>query len=316
LKVSREVKTAILVLSGIALFIYLFSFLQGEDLFSNSKVYYTEFNYNALSSSSPVTIKGNKIGKIEDIIYDFESGKTRVEFSVNPKLKFSKNSIIRLYATGLMGGNALAIIDANDGVLAEPGDFLKSEVKEGIMSTIESELPKVTAGLDGTLRSADTLVNSLNDFVVNTSDDGLKMTIAELNSTLKAFKSLSFSIQTVVKDNDDKIASILNNFDKASADLSVLAEELKGAGLSSTVSDLNKTLASMQTVLMGIENGEGTIGKLLKDEQLYKNLEGASREMELLLLDIKLHPARYRRILSKREIPYEAPTDEQMNKVD
>lgn len=313
MKVSREVKTAILVLSGIALFIYLFSFLKGEDLFSSTQTYYTQFDYNALSPSSPVTIKGNKIGKIEDIIYDFDSGKTRVAFSVNPKLKFSKNSKIRLYQTGLMGGNALAIVDANDGVLAKPGDFIESEVKQGLMSSIEADLPKVTSGLDGTLRSADTLVNNLNDLVVDESADGLKSTIAELNTTLKSFKSLSFSLKEVVQENDKKIASILDNFDKTSKDLSELSAELKQAGLTATVSELNKTLGSMQSLLASIDNGEGTIGKLLKDDALYNNLEGASEELELLLLDIKLHPARYRRILSKKEIPYEPPTEDQKN---
>ncbi len=262
MKISREVKTAILVLSGIALFIYLFSFLKGEDLFSNTQTYYTEFNYNALTASSPVTIKGNKIGKIEAIKYDFDSGKTRVSFSVNPKLKFSKNSKIRLYQTGLMGGNALAIIDANDGVMAEPGDFITSDIKQGLMSSMEKNLPKVAAGLDGTLRSADTLVNSLNALVIDESDEGLKSTIAELNSTLKSFKNTSFLIQGVIKENDNKIASILDNFDKASKNLSDLSSELKAAGLSNTVADLSKTLVSLQSLLASIDNGEGTIGKL------------------------------------------------------
>lgn len=313
MKISREVKTAILVLSGIALFIYLFTFLKGEDLFSNSQTYYTEFDYNALSASSAITVKGNKVGKIEEIKYDFESGKTRISFSVNPKLKFSKNSKIRLYATGLMGGNALAVIDANDGVMAKAGDFIASDVKQGLMSSIESNLPKVTEGLDITLRSADTLVNSLTSLVIDDSDEGLKSAISEFNSTLKSFKSLSFSIEGVVKANDEKIASILSNFDQTSRNLSELSSEIKNAGLSNTITDLNKTLVSMQGLLASIDNGEGTIGKLLKDDALYKNLEGASKEMELLLLDIKLHPARYRRILSKKEIPYQPPTEDQKN---
>ncbi|WP_339755627.1 MlaD family protein [uncultured Winogradskyella sp.] len=313
MKISREIKTAILVLSGIALFIYLFSYLKGEDLFTTTHTYYTEFDYNALSASSPVTVKGNSIGKIEEIKYDFDSGKTRVAFSVNPKFKFSKNSKIRLYQIGLIGGNALAIVDANDGVIAQPGDFIISEIKKGLMSTLESDLPNVTAGLDGTLRSADTLVNSLNDLVIDETDLGLKSTIAELNSTLKSFKSLSNSIQKVVIKNDQKIASILNNFDKTSKNLNDLSAELKGAGLSNTITNLNNTLVIMQKLLASIDNGKGTIGKLLKDDNLYKNLEGASKEMELLLLDIKLHPARYRRILSKKEIPYQAPTEDQKN---
>ena len=57
--------------------------------------------------------------------------------------------------------------------------------------------------------------------------------------------------------------------------------------------------------------GEGTLGKLLKDEALYENLEAASKEMEELIRDIKLHPARYRRILSKKEIPYTPPEEDQ-----
>ncbi|WP_426430526.1 MlaD family protein [Winogradskyella sp. HB-48] len=313
MKVSREVKTAVLVLSGIALFVYLFSFLKGDDLFSNTNTYYTEFDYNALSPSSSVTIKGNKVGKVEEITYDFDTKKTVVEFSVNPKLKFSKNSIIRLYPTGLMGGNALSIIDANDGEFAKPGDYIQSEVKQGLMSSLESSLPKVTSGLDGTLESADILVKNLNAMLLDDSEDGLKNAIAELNTTLKSFSSTSYSVQSMIKNNEAKIASILDSFDKTSKDLNALTTELKEAGLSKTVEELTKTIGSMQSLLANIDNGQGTIGKLLKDDSLYDNLDAASKELQLLLLDIKLHPARYRRILSKKEIPYEEPTEEQIN---
>lgn len=313
MKISREIKTAILVLSGIALFIYLFSYLKGEDLFTDTRSYYTEFDYNALSMSSPVTIRGNKVGKIEDISYDFKTGKTRVEFSVNPKLKFSKNSKIRLYETGIMGGNALAIVRANDDDIAKAGDFIASEVQPGLITTLKNNFSGISTDLDSAIRSADTLMTSINAMVVDDSEGSLKSTIAELNSTLKSFKELSNSIQVVIKANDDKVASVLENFDKTSKDLSELSAEIKNAGLSSTVDNLNKTLESVQQMLATIDNSEGTIGKLLNDDSLYNNLEAASKEMQLLLLDIKLHPARYRRILSKKEIPYQAPTEEQKN---
>ncbi|WP_431157877.1 MlaD family protein [Winogradskyella poriferorum] len=313
MKISREIKVAILVLSGIALFIYLFSYLKGEDIFTDTQTYYTEFDYNALSMSSPVTIRGNKVGKVEDIRYDFDTGKTIVDFSVNPKLKFSKNSTIRLYETGLMGGNALAIIRANDNEMAQSGDFIASEVQPGLITTLKNNFSGISTDLDSAIRSADTLMTSLNAMVIDENEGGLKNTIAELNETLKSFKALSNSIQDVIKTNDDKIASVLDNFDKTSKDLSALSQEIKDAGLGETVANLNKTLLSAQEMLSAIDNNEGTIGKLLNDDSLYNNLEAASKEMELLLLDIKLHPARYRRILSKKEIPYQAPTEEEKN---
>lgn len=313
MKISKEIKVAILVIAGIALFIYLFSFLKGDNLFSNDQVYFTEFDYNALSSSSPVTIKGNKIGKIEEIKYDFQTGKTRVSFSVDPNLKFSKNSKVRLYQTGLMGGNALAIVEANDGEIAEPGDFIESDVKPGLVTTLEEDFSGISEDLGTTLRTTDTLLTNINTLVVDDSEEGLKKTIAELNVTLKSFKNLSFSVQNVINENDKKIASLLDNLDKVASNFSEVSADLKNANFSNTVENLNKTLADVQSMLATVNNSDGTIGKLLNDATLYNNLEGASKELELLLLDIKLHPARYRRILSKREIPYEQPTQEQLN---
>ena len=103
--------------------IYLFNYLKGENLFDSNITYYTRFDYNALDTSSPVTIKGNTVGKISRIKYDFDTGKTLVEFSVSKDLRFSKSSTIRLYETGIMGGNALAIIPGSEGETAQKGDY-------------------------------------------------------------------------------------------------------------------------------------------------------------------------------------------------
>jgi phospholipid/cholesterol/gamma-HCH transport system substrate-binding protein len=313
LKVSREVKTAVLVLSGIALFIYLFSYLKGEDLFTNTDTYYTQFDYNALSMSSAVTVKGNKVGKVEDIKYDFKTGKTIVSFSVNPQLEFSKNSIIRLYETGIMGGNALAIVNAYDGQTAKPGDFIQSEVQPGLITSLRKNFSGLSADLDSSIRTADTLMSNLNTLVIDESSDGIKAAIAELNETLRAFRSLSISVQGMVKQNENKISGLLENFENTSSNLDSLTLELKEAGLSKTVANLDKTLIALQDVIGQVASPDGTIGKLLNDDALYNNLESATKELELLLLDIKLHPARYRRVLSKKEIPYEEPTEDQMN---
>ncbi|WP_370391043.1 MlaD family protein [uncultured Winogradskyella sp.] len=313
MKISREVKTAVLVLSGIALFIYLFSYLKGEDLFTNTDTYYTEFDYNALSMSSSVTIKGNKVGKVEDIKYDFKTGKTIVSFSVNPQLEFSKNSIVRLYETGIMGGNALALVNVNDGEIAKPGDFIQSEVQPGLITSLRKNFSGLSSDLDSTIRTADTLMTNINEMVEDESSEGIKATIAELNTTLRAFKSLSGTIEGMVKQNENKIAALLENFEQTSANLNALSIELKEAGLSNTLANVDNTLLSLQETLSKLDNPTGTVGKLLNDDALYNNLESATKELELLLLDIKLHPARYRRILSKKEIPYEKPTEDQMN---
>ena len=308
MKISKEVKTGILVLSGIVLFIFGFNYLKGKNLFESTDVYYTEFDYNALNKSSPITVNGNTVGKIQDIVYDYNTGKTKVSFSVNAALKFSKNSVIKMYETGLMGGNGLAILISTEGEQAKPGDVLPSEVELGLVTTLSKNFSGLSDNLDATLKSTDTLMLSINRLINDNSDAGLKRTIEELNHTLKSFKNTSNSVNAVISNNDKNIAAILEKFKTISSDLAVLTADLKNADVGTTVENLDNTINKLNTILATIDKGEGSIGKLLKDESLYNNLEGATKEMEELLRDIKLHPKRYFRVLSKKEIPYQEDT--------
>ncbi|GGH42423.1 mammalian cell entry protein [Mangrovimonas yunxiaonensis] len=314
MKVSREIKTAILVILGIVLFIFGFNYLKGKDLFETSNTFYTEFEYNALSSSSPITIKGNNVGKIKDIVYDFKTGKTRVSFTVDDKLKFSKNSRIRLYELGLLGENGMAIIPADDGApFAKDGDILQSEVEEGLIKSLSSNFSGLSSGLDNTLRSADSLLININTLVEDDTETGLKYAIKELNATLTSFKSLSYSVNTLVKKNDDSLTALISNFNTISKDLAVLSNDLKTVEISKTVKNLDDTLNSLNTVLAAIEDGQGTMGKLMKDDKLYHNLEVASMQLKDLLQDVKLNPKRYINVSvfgGKNKEGYTKPQDE------
>ncbi|MBD0832158.1 MlaD family protein [Aestuariibaculum sediminum] len=304
MKISREVKTGVLVVLGIVLFVFGFNYLKGRNLLEAQDLYYTDFDYNALTKSSVVTVKGNTVGRVQDISYDFETGKTHVSFTVNPNLKFSKNSKIRMYETGLMGGNGLAILVSEEGEQAKPGDVLESEVEMGLVTSLSKNFSGLSTDLESTLKSADSLIVSLNKVVNDQSETGLKSTVAQLNETLQAFEATSHHLNGYLIDNKETIEETLGNFKSSSADLSIMLADLKEADMGATIVSLNKTLESLQHVLATVEQGDGTLGKLLKDEGLYNNLEGATKEMEELLRDIKLHPKRYFRILSKKEIPY------------
>ncbi|WP_104733663.1 MlaD family protein [Hanstruepera ponticola] len=313
MKITKEVKTAILVILGIAFLIFGINYLKGRNLLDASNTYYTVFEYNALTESSPVTIKGNNVGKIKNIKYDFETGKTRVSFTVDKGLKFSKNSIIRLYEMGLMGGNAMAIIPAEDGVFAEDGDVIKSEVEKGLLDGLAGNFSNLSSGLDTTLKSADSLLIGLNALVEDDSDKGLKSAIAELNATIKSFKNLSYSFNSLISKNEEGLMSVISNFDSISQDLASLSEDLKKAEISKTINDLDQTLLSVNGLISDLENGEGTLGLLLKDEKLYNNLEVATYQLKELLQDFKLNPKRYVQVSvfgGKNKDEYQKPEDE------
>lgn len=313
MNISKEVKTAILVILGIIFLYFGINYLKGQNVLDASNTFYTEFDYNALTTSSPVTIKGNNVGKIKEIKYDFETGKTRVAFTVDNKLKFSKNSKIRLYELGLMGGNGMAIIPAQDEQLAQSGDVLESEVEEGLIKSLTSNFSGLSTGLDSTLKSADSLLININDLVEDDTKAGLKHAIKELNGTITSFNTLSLSLNQLISKNDESLTAVITNFNTISKDLAVLSNDLKNVEVSKTVANLDTTLNNLNGILAGLDQGEGSLGKLLKDEKLYDNLEVASMQLKELLQDVKLNPKRYINVSvfgSKNKEDYVKPENE------
>ena len=293
MKISREVKTAVLVISGIALMIFLFNYLKGINILDDNAEYHTTFDYNALNESSPVTIKGNKIGKITHIEYDYDTGKTKVTISVEKELKFSTNSKIRLFETGLMGGNALAIVPEPGDQMAKSGDYLQSEIEPGLIRSLTENFSGLSSNLGNTMQSADTLLINLNKLVIDDSEEGLKRTIAELNKTIASFNRLSNSLDELVTKNDSELTAAIANFNKVTSDLAVMSEDLKDVKLSESVAKLENTMNNINALIADVKNGNGTLGKLMTDDKLYDNLEGASKQLEQLLQDFKLNPKRY-----------------------
>src|SRR5690606_30853031 len=117
-------------------------------------------------------------------------------------VRFSKNSKIRMYETGLMGGNALAIVPMPGPELAKDGDFLESEIEEGLITSLTKNFSGISSNLGVTLKAADSLMNNFNRLIINEDEDGIKAAIAELNQTIVSFRSMSNAMTTLVAKND------------------------------------------------------------------------------------------------------------------
>lgn len=313
MKITKEVKTGVLAILGIILFIFGFNYLKGENLLSSSRVFYTEYeNVEGLVVSTPVTISGLPVGKVLDITFKEDgSGKLVVKLLVDSDFKFSKNSRAELYETGLIGGKAIAIMPAFDGAeTAEYGAYLSGGKKAGLTDLVNQRLTPLQEKIESMMVSADALLNNLNEVFDKDTKANLKMSIAELSTTMASFKETSNSLNQMIQSNQTHIDSVLTNVDHITGNLADITKTISQSNLNETITSLETTLKSFNTMLTAMNNGEGTMGKLLKDDELYNNLTGATSELEALLKDIKLHPKRYTRVLSKKEIPYQGEVEE------
>jgi len=318
LKISREIKTAILVLSSILLFIWGYSFLKGRDLLTDYKTLYVYYdNVEGLTASAPITINGLAIGKVHKIEFLNNSGKIRVELQIKSDFPISKTSVAAIYEPGLIGGKQIQIIpNYKDATLAVTGDVLMGDDIPGLTSLVGEKLTPIQEKLDKVLLNADLLLSNVNNVLDKKSQENLKVSLAELRVTMEQFHKASGSLNGILDNNKGKIDGIVSNFNKVSKDFSQISDSLNKADLGKTAKNLQKTLDNVDAIIADVQTGKGTMGKLLKDESLYKNLTQTSKELELLLQDVRLNPTRYVNIsvFGKKNKPYVAPVNDSIKK--
>lgn len=318
MKISREVKTGILVLLGIILLYYGFNYLKGRDLFNSSLTFYTEYeNVEGLVPSTPVTINGLSVGKVTSIDFKGDgSGKLKIKFLVDSEFEFSKNSSAELYETGLIGGKAIAIVPAFDGAeKAKNNDILKGSIKAGLSELVNQRLTPLQEKIEVMMVGADDLLANLNDVFDDKTKANLRASIAGLNDVMINFKTTSNSLNTLLVNNEEKLSNTLSNVDNISSNLSKTSEQLANSNLDETIKSLETTIQNFNSISNKIKNGEGSIGKLMEDDGLYNNLEGASLQLEQLLEDMKLNPKRYVHfsLFGKKPKQYDAEGNEIKN---
>jgi len=298
LKISRELRTGIVAVVAIVLFVWGFNFLKGQNLFAKTKrTFKTEYaNVQGLNTASVVTINGVVVGKVLNITFSNEptkKGSLEVEFSVENDFEFTKKSIAKIYSASLMGGKSLAVVPSYEGETAMSGDLLKGEIESDIFSTASEMLNPMQAKFENVLSNVDSLMVGLNDVLDVNSRNHLKATIIQLNRTVTTFNNAGKKLDNMLASNSGALKATISNAEKITSDFSKLSENLATVNLAETVQDLEKTLANVNSLLGNIEKGEGTIGKLMTDDKMYVNLENASKELEELLREFKEHPKRF-----------------------
>ncbi|WP_271424526.1 MlaD family protein [Aequorivita sinensis] len=310
MKLSKEVKTGILAIGAILLLIFGYSFLKGTNLLEKHREFYVKYdNVEGLAQSAPVTINGLTVGKVQNITFANSKGGLVVKFTVEKDFDFSKNSIVRIYSSGLIGGKNLGIFPKYDEYVAKSGDTLKGDVEDGMLTAVTKALGPLERKVNNTLATVDTLLLNVNAIVDENTRNNLQEAIVNLNTTLNSFAGVSEKLNRILGNNTGKLDNTFTNLDRTANNLSQLTDSLSQLETGKLVRDLQDMVDRMDKIVAGIDNGEGSVGKLLNDDKLYENLEGASRQLEQLLQDVKLNPKRYVHIsvFGRKNKEYEQP---------
>ena len=310
---SKEIKTAILVIAALLLVIFGYSYLKGNNLLDKSKILYAKYdNVEGLAPSSPVTINGLPVGRVLNIDFADDRGKLVVEFVIEKEFEFSKNSIARIYGGGLIGGKSLEIIPRYEqGLTVKTRDTLPGKTADGIMELVNERLTPLQGKVESVIANTDGVLKSVNDVLDADTRGNLRDAIANFTSASLELKGISKSVNNVLNKNEEKMTRTFDNLDRMSSNFAVLSDSLAQVELGTMIADLERVITDFEQLSNKLNSPEGSIGKLLNDDQLYLNLDRTANQAGDLLQDMKLNPKRYVHfsLFGKRPKEYTPPKD-------
>ncbi|MET3037937.1 MlaD family protein [Chryseobacterium sp. NRRL B-14859] len=304
MKFSKELKAGVIALLAVVGFVVLFQFMKGKSLFTTDNIFYAKYdNVEGLAQSSAVSINGLKVGQVDKIIpRTSKDGKISfvVKITVDNKFEFSKNSTLEIFEPGLMSGKEMRVNLVYGGATAKDGDTLQGAFKLGTLGSLSSQVGPVKDQLQVVLHRVDSLMTNANMIVDAQNRAEIKALLSNLNKTVGALQTTAANVNNLVGHNDPKLQKVLDDASLTMQSGKVtldkygnLAQSIDTKQLNATIANLDVTVDKLNQVIGGIDRGEGSLGKLMRDEQLYNNLNSASSNLNSLIEDMKAHPKRY-----------------------
>ena len=297
---KKELKIGIFVISVLVVSFFVLNYLRGEDIFNREYEIVSRYdNVEGLVASAPVFIKGYKAGKVTEVSYDSVEGDFVVTCSVSNDFEVPDDSRMVIYSVDIMGGKGVKIDMGTSSTLVSDGDTLAPLFEAGLMDSLGGSIGPLLAKVTNTLDSLSVTVSGINALLADVEKVGLSATLAHLESTMANLRSLS----AAVKGKSGAITSLVDNLNDFSSKLGGIAEKVDTTmnGVNDLVvrvndSDIEGVVKSFKDLLDGINDPEGSIGKLLNNGSVYDSVDSLLKDVNLLVDKIQDNPRKYLKI--------------------
>ena len=287
-KFAKEIQIGVVAVVGIVVLYLGLQFLKGLTMFSSDSKYYVRFdNISGLTASSPIYANGFKVGVVESIAYDFDSQNNIVAVvGLNKEMRLPKESRAEI-VSDLLGNIKLELVlGPNPTDLVAPGDTILGGVHAGVMSMASGVVPQIQAMLP----KLDSILTSVNMLL---ADPALKNSLHHIDDITGNLTKTTNELNMLTSSLNQQMPSMLKNADGMLANANEFTHQLNELDLAATMAKVNNTLQNVEQMTAKLNSNEGTLGLLMRDPELYNNLNSTMMHADSLVIDLKQNPKRY-----------------------
>lgn len=309
MKIRREAKLALTALAAVFILIWGINFLKGSSLFESKSTFYGVYDsVEGLKVSSGVIYRGYQVGQVISIQFTGERfDRVLVKFSVDKGLELPSNTLAMIQSADLMGSKVVALVPGDSHVTAVSGDTLRSQVERGLMEQVSQQMLPLKQKAERLLGSLDSVMLIVQGLFNEETKKNLSNSFGSIVRTLRNLEGASGNLDTLIQGESARISSILQDVNSITGNLrnnneeistilgnvSAISDSLRQASLHQTLMSLDYILATTDSIMNKINRGEGTIGALLNDNDLYYNLNQVSENLNRLLVEFRYNPKRF-----------------------
>jgi len=299
---NKEFKIGFFAIASIIALVFGVNYLKGINILNDNRDFYAVYeNIGGLQVGSPVLVNGYKVGMVSNIdLLTEQNQNLLVTISLDKEFDMATNTVCKIVNQDLMGTKGISLLLGDNDELITSGDTLISGIEGSLQDEVNAQILPLKNKAEELIGSIDSVMMIVTAVLNKDTRDNLRNSLSSLDKTFELMSQTMVKVDRMVDINDERIAKVVKNLESITSNLESSNGEIKNilrnfSSLSDSLAkaDITTVLQNVSDITTKINNGEGSIGLLLKDDKIYVNFEKSTRELASLLEDIKKNPSRY-----------------------
>ena len=297
---NKKQNLGLFVLVTIACIFIVINFLRGSDIFSGRSRYYTTFgSVDGLSATSPVYIRGLKVGSIETIKYDNVNDLFVIRMAIKSDYAIPADSKAELYSADILGSKSVRISFGNSNIHLSKNDTLQGIIVPDMISTLTGEIAPLKEQFSAVMENLNKTLTSINTVLDSTTQKNLSETFSNLNATASNAKELTTQLNEMAPQAKALVANLSELSETLKANKGTIEESLnniKGFTGNIAKAPIEETIEKLNSLISQLQSPDGTVGKLLNSNSIYNNVDSLIFHIDDLIQKITANPKKYIKI--------------------